>query len=57
MIGDVAGKGVAASMLMTTSMPRFAASPRAVSRLDRWWKTPTAYSAKALLPDNSRLSS
>jgi hypothetical protein len=52
MLGDVSGKGVAASMLTQ----RFAASPKPVSRSIAWWKTPTAFSARALSRDNSQLS-
>src|SRR5258708_6534259 len=36
-------------------MQRFAASPKAVSRSTAWWKTPTAFSVRALSRGNSRL--
>lgn len=57
MLGDVSGKGVAASMLMSHLHATFRTLAEAVSRWIAWSRMPIAFSARAHWPDNSRRSS
>jgi RNA polymerase-binding transcription factor DksA len=56
LLGDVSGKGIAASMLMSTSTQLSAASPILICLSIAWWKPPTGFSPRAPWQANMQLS-